>query len=1072
MALSYRLTQVQAPSSKPTTDNSGTTYWVRHRRVNIGGNHTIWSSPVQTDLPATITPQSYATPLEYKRDEILISDDDTTYRIVPRDDSGKGALSISSFDSSWTQSPNEDTQGSTINSLDFGEFGPSTNPSKVFYVYNPGSSVENLSFNITDNNTFETASLYFDRIQISIDGTYSEKGSGPSSLYNKSIIWGDPNQSFNTIPVLLPSRSFVKIKMDFINFPSSGFESSNLDLNLQIITNNRNFRLPIGSDWYPGSIKTDYIDFVPKIFESTGITGEVKVLPFLLASDGRILANYFEKVVSTGGNVDDKYHIVISRKGSILYYSDGNFSNIPDLSFILGEFVLASGGGIKDVKYNYKIRPIAWSSLPNGTVSEGLFVKANNDTLEICENSEDVIGISLGENGNYTTEGRAWLILGESLSAGTRVKPGTGGKAYAAPEGKFILKDGGDVDDKVVAETLSLTSFIIENPTSSDPEVTFSDITQPVYKPTLDLNFGEVRDGAFTDDHSFPSEVTFTRPSQATRIGANGYIQTVGTDVPRINYDPITKENKGLLIEQGFTNYIKNSEDANNFSTFKTTISNVTTPFSPAKGDCIEIIETTDNGTHGIRNNNISTSTSTYIISIFIKPKGRHKFELRYRNSDGNLSSLNPIYDLSSETPADKIEKYPNGWYRIWGEFNDNAEEICLYLLDSNGNDFYQGDGTSGCYTWGWQVEPKGHGRQDPSSYIPSTSGTETSRANDFAKIETTEFHKLVTPTAGTIYVEFGDFDLGYNNRVFQFSNIRLLKRELKTFLQFETDSPIDTGDYMFNLGDVFSYSVRKGFHKTIFSWDDIEVKKKDTLTNSYEVTTPATNFYSYNTNSGSNGKLILGSWFNSAFNMNGHIRRFMYLSNTLPDEVAFDKMLDSELQLTYPTTGFNSVALPQMGTSPNTEVAEAKLFFQDNALKYRTESNGPIWTIAPTTVQTLAYTTASITDGSSEDFSLELGRYGVFLSITSDAACWLVAYTDSTSRTNDSGRSSGTSPTDNSGVLLDHVFSSSDTVNLSPTTLFHNAESPLTSDIYFKVENQSGSDLAITLEVKAIRLY
>ena len=76
------------------------------------------------------------------------------------------------------------------------------------------------------------------------------------------------------------------------------------------------------------------------------------------------------------------------------------------------------------------------------------------------------------------------------------------------------------------------------------------------------LNLDFVRDGKGSGllDPLF----TFTRASTATRINASGLLETVAADTPRFDFDPVTLECKGLLIEEGRTNLLTYSTDLTN----------------------------------------------------------------------------------------------------------------------------------------------------------------------------------------------------------------------------------------------------------------------------------------------------------------------------------------------------------------------------------------------------------------------------------------------------------------------------------------------------------------------------
>lgn len=61
---------------------------------------------------------------------------------------------------------------------------------------------------------------------------------------------------------------------------------------------------------------------------------------------------------------------------------------------------------------------------------------------------------------------------------------------------------------------------------------------------------------------NFSDIITFTRASAATRFNHLGQLETVGNNVPRIDYDPVTKACRGLLIEEPRTNYLRNGNCA------------------------------------------------------------------------------------------------------------------------------------------------------------------------------------------------------------------------------------------------------------------------------------------------------------------------------------------------------------------------------------------------------------------------------------------------------------------------------------------------------------------------------
>jgi hypothetical protein len=74
-------------------------------------------------------------------------------------------------------------------------------------------------------------------------------------------------------------------------------------------------------------------------------------------------------------------------------------------------------------------------------------------------------------------------------------------------------------------------------------------------RPTLDLNF---MNGVLD------SRITFTRASAGGRIGPTGLYESMGTGVPRFDYDPISLAPRGLLVEDARTNSLLYSADLTN----------------------------------------------------------------------------------------------------------------------------------------------------------------------------------------------------------------------------------------------------------------------------------------------------------------------------------------------------------------------------------------------------------------------------------------------------------------------------------------------------------------------------
>jgi hypothetical protein len=116
---------------------------------------------------------------------------------------------------------------------------------------------------------------------------------------------------------------------------------------------------------------------------------------------------------------------------------------------------------------------------------------------------------------------------------------------------------------------------------------------------------------------------------------------------------------------------------------------------------------------------------------------------------------------LGSATSA-SIQALPNGWYRcsVTGVMGGFGYPF-LGVAQTSGTQTYQGDGTSGIYIWGAQLEAGSF----PTSYIPTTSSTVT-RSADVASMTGTNFSSWYNQSEGTLLTTAdynGTNSSGYN---------------------------------------------------------------------------------------------------------------------------------------------------------------------------------------------------------------------------------------------------------------------------------------------------------------------
>ena len=279
------------------------------------------------------------------------------------------------------------------------------------------------------------------------------------------------------------------------------------------------------------------------------------------------------------------------------------------------------------------------------------------------------------------------------------------------------------------------------------------DLDYPICRPSLDLDFTqEVLD----------PRITFSRGSIGTRVNRNRLIETVSTNLPRFDYDPVTGECKGLLIEEPRTNLLTYSEDFSQgvWTKHNSSINSNVITAPDNTSNATKLIENTSNVQHMVYRNLTSAVNTTYTFSFFAKSAERQYVLASF--SGGGLSgdcvvgvSLidGSVTTISNSPENTSVTKLPNGWYRITlTKTTPSASAFQPRILISrtgSSSQTYQADGTSGLYIWGAQLEAGAF----PTSYIPTTASTVT-RSADNCQMTGTNFSSWYNQSEGTIYTQ------------------------------------------------------------------------------------------------------------------------------------------------------------------------------------------------------------------------------------------------------------------------------------------------------------------------------
>jgi len=226
------------------------------------------------------------------------------------------------------------------------------------------------------------------------------------------------------------------------------------------------------------------------------------------------------------------------------------------------------------------------------------------------------------------------------------------------------------------------------------------------------------------------SVCTFTRASAATYIDRYGVLKSVSADTPRFTAE-------GLLIEGASTNLLTYSEQFDNGAWVKTNASvtpnSTVDPYGTNLAD--KLVEDTSNGVHIIDRNISVVSGSTYSFSIFAKAGERNKIRLSAASLgariDADLSNGTLSGGAGAGYVSSSISALGNGWYRIsltYTETTTGSRSQACYLI-SGSSTSYTGDGTSGLYIFGAQLEAMPFA----SSYMPTTSAAAARAYNNLS---------------------------------------------------------------------------------------------------------------------------------------------------------------------------------------------------------------------------------------------------------------------------------------------------------------------------------------------------
>jgi hypothetical protein len=163
------------------------------------------------------------------------------------------------------------------------------------------------------------------------------------------------------------------------------------------------------------------------------------------------------------------------------------------------------------------------------------------------------------------------------------------------------------------------------------------------------------------------------------------------------------------VLRGGSTNLLTYSEQFDNAAWTKVrssiTANTIVAPNGTLTGDKL-VEDTTASNTHFVRQT-FTVAVGTYTYSVFAKAGERAV--LQVTRSTASIDTINHVFNLSTGVATGtsvSMTSVGNGWYRCVGVITVNtaAATAVHFSLNNGSTDSYTGDGTSGLYIWGAQL--------------------------------------------------------------------------------------------------------------------------------------------------------------------------------------------------------------------------------------------------------------------------------------------------------------------------------------------------------------------------------
>ena len=245
-----------------------------------------------------------------------------------------------------------------------------------------------------------------------------------------------------------------------------------------------------------------------------------------------------------------------------------------------------------------------------------------------------------------------------------------------------------------------------------------------------------------------------TRGSTGTFVGSNGLIQSAGNNIARFDHDPVTLASRGLLIEEGRTNLVVQSQapatspwsDTSNNSGTGTAIATNNTVIAP-DGTTTGATLSLSARSAVTRNQQISQTQTVagvqYVSSMWVKA-----------TTTGDVGKVVNIWQGNGSTAINTFSvTLTNTWTRVSTTGSTiqiaGTRELMVIGRLSHGLGGPTDLTAVSLDIWGMQTEAGAF----PTSYIPTTTSA-LARSADVCSITGANFTGMWNASEGTMYIE------------------------------------------------------------------------------------------------------------------------------------------------------------------------------------------------------------------------------------------------------------------------------------------------------------------------------